>query len=112
MKVDLLFPPPSKCETFKRDRERFVPEIPGCYVLASFAREVLYVGLTDNLRRRMNEHLDTSQKTRPTKFGRAMHFFWHECQEPRLIERTWLNTHIQHEGVRPILNKVDSPITI
>ncbi len=28
------------------------------------------------------------------------------------IERTWMNIHIQNEGKRPVLNKVDSPISI
>ena len=44
--------------------------------------------------------------------GRALLFFWIEYADICLIERTWLNIHIQYEGVRPALNKVNSPITI
>lgn len=112
MKIDFLVPQPPNNETFRRSRERFVPEASGCYVLTTFSRDVLYVGLTENLRRRMNEHLDSLQKTGETKIGRALLFFWIECTDTRLIERTWLSIHIQHEGVRPVLNKVDSPIAI
>ena len=112
MKIDLLIPQPPKNETFKRSRERFVPEVSGCYVLTTFSRDVLYIGLTENLRRRMNEHLDSPQKTGETKLGRALLFFWMECTDTRLIERTWLNVHIQHEGARPVLNKVDSPVAL
>ena len=41
--------------------------------------------------------------------GRAVLFFWIEGNEINKIERTWLNTHIQHEGCLPVLNKVYSP---
>ena len=44
--------------------------------------------------------------------GRALLFFWIEYADICLIERTWLNIHIQYEGVRPALNKVNSPIEV
>jgi hypothetical protein len=112
MKVGQLDPSPTNHQTFKRSRERSVPEVPGAYVLTTFSRDVLYIGLTSNLRRRMIEHLDNPEKTGGTRIGRALLFFWIECADTRLIERTWLNTYIQHEGVRPILNKVDSPVAV
>ena len=42
-----------------------------------------------------------------------MLFHWLEVEGRELnkIERTWLNTHIQHEGKIPILNKIFSPTT-
>jgi len=111
MKIHELTPCPTQCESYKRNRERFIPETSGCYVLTTFDKVILYIGLTKNLRRRINEHLDNSEKTKTTLHGRAVLFYWFESNELNKIERTWLNTHIQHEGIFPILNKVYSPIT-
>jgi hypothetical protein len=109
MNISELVPQPTHCESFKRNRERFVPEESGCYVLTTFSRIVLYVGLADNLRRRMNDHLDDPVKTDETRLGRAVLFHWIVSPDTNKIERTWMNTHAVHEGAYPILNKVYSP---
>lgn len=112
MNVDQLVPQPSHFEAFRRDRERFVPEASGCYVLTTFSRVVLYLGLAQNLRRRLNEHLDNPEKIKETKLGRAILFFWIETPDIHRVERTWMNTHIQHEGTLPELNKIYSPTAV
>jgi hypothetical protein len=109
MNVAALIPQPTHKDAFRRNRERFIPEKSGCYVLTTFQGEILYIGLTNNLRRRMNQHLDSPAKVAPTKLGRAVIFHWMECADPSLVERTWMNIHIQHEGSLPILNSVYSP---
>jgi predicted GIY-YIG superfamily endonuclease len=112
MKINQLIPQPFCCGMFRRSQTRFVPDTPGCYVLTTISRIVLYIGLTDNLRRRMNEHLDDPKKSVAMELGRAVLFFWLETQETHKVERTWMNTHIQHEGSLPLLNKVYSPTTV
>jgi hypothetical protein len=109
MNISQLIPQPTHWETFKRHCERFIPEKPGCYVLTTFSKVVLYIGLTSNLRKRMNDHLDNPNKTSETKVGRAVLFFWIESLDINKIERTWMNTHIQYEGSLPELNSVYSP---
>jgi hypothetical protein len=109
MNIKLLFPQPTKCEAFRRNRERFIPKKSGCYVLTTFSKVVLYVGLADNLRRRMNNHLDDPDKTGETTFGRAVFFHWVESPDTNKIERTWMNIHIEHEGKLPVLNELYSP---
>ena len=109
MNINLLVPAPTHCEPFRRNSERFVPENSGCYVLTTFSRTVLYVGLADNLRRRMNDHLSSPIKTSETELGRAVLFHWIEGSDTNKIERTWMNTHIEHEGILPLLNKMYSP---
>jgi hypothetical protein len=109
MNISNLVPPPSHSEPFKRTSERFVPDKPGCYVLATFLGEVIYLGLAENLRRRLNEHLDSPQKTGLTDRGRAVLFHWFETTDTNKVERTWLNIHLQLEGVLPPLNKMYSP---
>jgi hypothetical protein len=109
MNISKLSPQPTHCESFKRSRERFVPETRGCYVLTTFSREVLYVGLAENLRRRLNDHLDNSIKVGETKLGRAVLFHWIASNDTNKIERTWMNTQLVNEGTLPILNKIYSP---
>lgn len=109
MNIVELVPQPTSKEAFMRSRERFVPATSGCYVLTTLDGLVLYIGLAENLRRRMGQHLDSPQKTESTKQGRAVFFHWFESIDTRKIERTWLNIHIQHEGVLPELNHVYSP---
>ena len=112
MNINQLIPLPVNSETFKRDRERFIPKSSGCYVLTTFEKKVLYIGLTNNLRRRMNEHLDNPTKTKGTELGRAVLFYWLESEDTNKIERTWLNIHIQNEGIMPILNSIYSPTSV
>ena len=109
MNLSELIPAPAKRDTFRRHRGRFIPEQPGCYVLTTFEHEVMYLGLTKNLRQRFNQHLDNEQKIAVTKLGRAIFFWWLETKDIQKIERTWMNIHVQHEGCLPLLNKVYSP---
>jgi hypothetical protein len=111
MKLELLVPTPVTSESFRRSRERFVPEKAGCYALTTFDREILYIGLTVNLRRRVNEHLDSSAKTELTAKGRAVLVHWIESSDVNKIERTWMNIHLVTEGCLPILNTAYSPIS-
>ena len=112
MRVDDLIPCPLLQKSFRRNQVRFIPEVSGCYVLTTFEKVILYVGLTNNLRRRINEHLDSSEKKTMTSNGTAVLFFWIEHKEINKIERTWLNMHIQFEGFIPILNKIYSPTSV
>lgn len=109
MNLSELVPQPTDSETFRRNRSRYVPEASGCYVLTTFLKEVLYIGLTNDLRKRMNDHLDNPQKTSVTPAGRAVFFHWIATDETNKIERTWMNIHIQHEGGLPVLNSIYSP---
>ena len=109
MKLAALTPQPTKVEPFRRSRERFLPTAAGCYVLTTFEKDVLYIGLSKNLRRRINEHLDSPTKTSLTADGRAVLVHWIETVELNKVERTWLNIHLLNEGVLPILNSVYSP---
>lgn len=111
MKLGVLVPLPIEHETFKRHRERFIPERSGCYVLTTFSHDVLYVGLSKNLRTRMSNHLDSAKKTSPTHLGLATYFYWIESQDIEKIERTWMNIHIQNEGRLPPLNSAYSPVS-
>jgi len=109
MNIDRLQPPPTHSERFARSSEKFVPIEAGCYALGTFDGTVLYVGLATNLRRRLGQHLDSPSKTQETTLGRAVTFHWLPTADINRVERTWLNTHVHHEGQYPLLNKVYSP---
>jgi excinuclease UvrABC nuclease subunit len=112
MKINQLVPQPSHSESFRRDRLRYIPDVSGCYILATFSKVVLYIGLATNLRRRMNQHLENPERTREGMNGRAVLFYWIEIESQQInkIERTWMNIHIQHEGMLPEFNKTYSPV--
>lgn len=112
MKVENLEPEPDCREYFRRDRQRFIPNQPGCYVLATFHSDVLYVGLSKNLRRRFGEHLDDPKKKANTRKGPAVYFYWVECTELEKVERTWQNSCELEDGVLPLLNDIKSPLSI
>lgn len=109
MKLELLMPRPHTSEPFRRSRVRFIPDKSGCYALTTFELEVLYLGLTVNLRRRVDEHLDSTSKTKLTPHGRAVLVYWLDTAEVNKVERTWMNIHLLAEGRLPILNSVYSP---
>ena len=109
MRIDKLHPAPANHEAFRRNRRRFIPDSAGCYVLTTFSREILYVGLAANLRRRFDQHLDNPNKTAMTPLGRAILFWWLETFDTNKVERTWMNIHMIHEASLPILNRVYSP---
>lgn len=111
MNVQRLNPRPELRENFRRDRYQFIPETSGCYVLASFDNIVLYVGLTKDLRKRFLKHLDDRGKKTLTALGRAFFFYWLECGELELIERTWQNECEIVDGALPILNRIRSPVS-
>jgi hypothetical protein len=113
MKTEQLSPKPSNKVQFKLSSYKSIPKISGCYVLATFENDILYIGLSDNLYNRFQQHLDNPEKTKPTSNGKAIWFFYIEYDTINLtkLERTWLNQFEVTEGELPILNKVSSPIT-
>jgi hypothetical protein len=111
MNISELTPSPQHREGFLLGRERFFSEKSGCYALATFEGVVLYIGLAINLRKRANDHLRSPIKTRETLYGRAVWLYWLETDETAKVERTWMNIHLNVEGVLPILNSVYSPVS-
>ncbi len=112
MKVAELAPEPKHRVSFRLASYRSVPKEAGCYVLATYEDDVLYVGLSDSLFSRFQQHLGNSEKTSPTSEGKAIWFYFslHDFQNLPELERTWMNHFVARHGRRPILNKVDSPV--
>ena len=113
MKIVELKPMPKDKVRFKLASYKSVPKASGCYVLTTFTYDILYIGLSDNLFIRFQKHLDNLEKTSPTPDGKAIWFYFATYNPKNLpkLERTWLNQFSDIHGRRPVLNKVDSPIS-
>ena len=113
MKVNELIPLPSNKVQFKLASFKSVPKEKGCYVITTYDDNILYIGLSENLNGRFQQHLDSPEKTNPTKEGKAVWFYFSTYDPKNLqkLERTWLNHFLSMHGRLPILNKVSSPIS-
>lgn len=113
MKVKELFPLPKDKVLFKLSSFKSVPKETGCYVLTTFDNDILYIGRSDNLFDRFQQHLDNPEKTNPTKEGKTIWFYFTIYDPKNLpkLERTWINQFDAIHGRLPILNKVNSPVS-
>ena len=110
MKVSSLDPNPEQKVAFDLNQRLLVPSSSGCYVLSNIYETILYVGLSNCLARRFDQHLDSPDKTAQTPLGRAIWFHWLRYENLEMLERTWLNSHEVAEGKLPYFNSVRSPM--
>ena len=112
MRIEQLLPKPESKIQFKLSSFKNVPKVPGCYIFTTIENDILYIGLSENLNSRFQQHLDNPEKTMPTVNGKAVWFYYMEYDNMNLpkLERTWLNQFQALHGEFPILNKVSSPI--
>ena len=113
MKVERLVPAPNQKTQFAWSHHVTVPNEPGCYVLATYHDDVLYVGLaTASIQNRMGAHLDTPSKRKGDLAGVPFwfHYLVRPAIEVRPIERGWMNQAILEDGDMPPLNRVYSPL--
>jgi excinuclease UvrABC nuclease subunit len=113
MKVNELVPVPTDKVIFKLQSFKLVPKQEGCYVITTYNDEILYIGLSDNLYNRFQQHLDNPAKTNPTVIGRAIwfHYLIYDPRQLERLERTWLNQYESLNGRLPLLNKFNSPVS-
>ena len=85
----------------------FAPTTSGCYILANIHEDVLYIGQTNNLQRRLEEHIGDSRMQQTTQLGVVTWFFYRET--PELLayptEQSLLTEYKFREGVLPLLNR-------
>ena len=109
MNISDLFPAVSLRQEFTLRDHRFVPARPGCYALSNYQGDILYIGKSKNLSRRMGQHLNNKTKTRPLPFW--FHFLPCEVAELDKIETGWINGFkIRERGNMPYFNKIAPPI--
>ncbi|WP_417911477.1 GIY-YIG nuclease family protein [Candidatus Electronema sp. TJ] len=81
-------------------------------MITNFSNEILYIGLSKNLKRRFCQHLESKEKTASGTYGRPSFFNYLLIEERLLeqIERTWIHQFKILHGHLPVLNKVSSPL--
>lgn len=113
MKISQLNPAPSRRIQFDGWQQRmFAPRESGCYVIASFIDEILYLGQSVNIANRMHDHLTDDRKRQRATGGVAYWFYYTICgreKDLNALERGWILQHLSHEGKYPPFNKVMPP---
>lgn len=111
MKASSLVPKTEGRVGFSYDALRSVPDRSGCYALAAFGDEILYIGQSENICARMEQHLDDPKKCGQTPMGKAFWLYYKLCPVRDLdsLENGWVNEHILREGKMPFFNKVRPP---
>lgn len=113
MKIAELTPPVLNKASFHLSKVKFLPQSPGCYVITNFHDDILYIGQTNNIKSRVNTHLNDLHKTQITELGKAIHVYYNlvdkEIHLSRL-ERGWLNDFELKEGRLPLLNSFRGPV--
>ena len=113
MKIDRLSPLPDNKTQFAWSHHATLPEQSGCYALATYAGDVLYVGLaTTSVRARIGAHLDSPLKRQGAVSGVPfwVYYILRSPLEVGPVERGWMNQSILEDGEMPPLNRVYSPI--
>lgn len=107
MKVAALFSRTSGRVPFHRSELVRAPLQPGCYALAGVEDDVVYVGQTENLQRRMKEHLDDRRMNAQTPFGLPVWFYYMLLPDEHLVQwETQLLVRFKAiEGRLPSLNR-------
>ena len=113
MKVEELIPQPKEKVQFKLSFYKYVPKVAGCYIITTYDNDILYIGLSEKLYDRFQQHLNNPQKINPTEAGKGIWFYFepYDHQNLQKLERTWINQFVAIHGRLPILNKVNSPIS-
>ena len=113
MKIEQLHPIPHRRTQFAWSHNVVAPSEPGCYALATYNLDVLYVGLASaSIRDRMCIHLDTEEKRKGGTQGVPFWLYYLLCpaKDVNRLERGWMNQSILIQGDIPTLNKIYSPL--
>lgn len=109
MKTSELIPAVDATIEFDFSKHKKIPNLSGCYAISNFENEILYIGKAINLRNRFVQHLESTEKTKMTVFGKPYWFSFalrKDEFEISKLEKGWLNHYeLQHGGL-PVLNKI------
>ena len=85
----------------------WVPSSPGCYALSNIHEDILYIGETIDLRRRMEEHRKDPRMTQRTTMGLAswFHYMLVPAGEVKSTEDQLLVRYKFKETSNPPLNR-------
>ena len=109
MKVEQLVPACNGKARFEYIQIGALPERPGCYVLTSFEGDILYIGQSKNVARRVGEHFNNWSARRNSPFW-VFYLLVHDSHELDALERGWVNEYQLREGALPQFNSISPPL--
>lgn len=89
-----------------------LPESPGCYAIATYGKEILYIGKSEKIYSRAKQHWDEGEKRKPTPKGSAFWLAYKLCgrHEISALERGWILQYtLNSKGKLPYFNKSFPP---
>ena len=107
-----LVPPPERSVVFAYFDVARMPNVSGCYALATFDHRVVYVGQTRDLNQRMRQHLADDEKQAKTPWGVAQRVYYRQCAVLALsdLESAWVDQfRLANRGRLPHFNKIEPP---
>ena len=108
MKVQDCSPTMQSRVRFSRRSIAFTPTGAGCYCFTNIYDDVLYIGQTTSLQRRLEQHLDDRRMTSVTGLGLVSWLYYVELpnRDLRVTEQKLISDYHFKEGVLPPLNRV------
>lgn len=114
MKVSELNPRPVDHIRFDGWQQHIAsPQERGCYVIASFDDDILYIGQSVDIGKRMESHLTDDRKRKLTPDGVAYWLYYIVCpndDDLNALERGWVLQYRGREGKLPPFNKIMPPV--
>ena len=114
MKIGELDPPPTEKMQFDGWHQRIAAPLEvGCYVIATYHEDILYIGQSVRIGDRMKSHLEDTRKRQKAPGGVAYWLYYFVCEnagELNELERGWVLQYKAREGgALPPFNKVMPP---
>lgn len=111
MYISQLDPPPENSVPFVELPLSEIPSSSGCYAIANVNEEILYIGQSKDLHRRLHEHLGDRRMTESTPLGQAFYIAFLRYQESLLdqLEDLWIKEYVLQHGAYPCLNQIAPP---
>ena len=91
MFVDQLHPKVENRVDFSLASLGVTPEVAGCYVLSSFQGDILYIGKTKSLHKRLEQHCNDLEKQQRSPVGVVQFMYYRVCSAAEMteLERAW-----------------------
>lgn len=107
MKVQDCSPTMQSRVTFSGRSIALTPPVAGCYCFANIYDDILYIGQTTSLQRRLEQHLDDLRMTGVTSLGLVSWLYYVELpnRDLRITEQKLIGDYHFKEGVLPPLNR-------
>lgn len=112
MKVTALVPTPNLRMSFDRYALARIAEGSGCYCLANASHDILYIGQSLSIRRRLVEHFDGPKYGELTPLGRISLVWWllEKPEGLNALERGWTESVRLADGQLPVFNRTSAPL--